>query len=554
MIKSYEITNFKAFLGSQYIPLRPITLVYGQNSSGKSSVLQSLLMLKQTIESVETPELLLVPKGPLVDLGGYREFINGHDVTRSFSFKASFPLKDLMELTTSPIVYALNTAKIECITMKIELAWDREINAVKLNALLFFVDGFHEPLFTCKSEKRKNIGRMYRSFGFFNQGPGSAIADSILRIDKLNKDHPFWVHLVEVSRKQLAQEPLNEIIHRKTVLTKRLDRVSAPEFRDLEDAAKKPTELRLEKELKEIETLINKISNYSLSDALMDIESVGRKTAILCRNFLPIGVIRQEGYEAKNATTLSEYLGPGYNSIFTAIPSIVVAAAKLLQMFLSKMIYIGPLRDYPERHYIFSGNLAAHVGKSGKMVPDILFKNKALLKQVNDQLESFGLDYSLEVSSISDNNSDLNDVFSLRLLDKRTQIQASILDVGFGISQVLPIIVQSMLSRNKTLCIEQPEIHLHPRLQADLGALFAKCIKEPFSNQFIVETHSQHMILRIQRLIRQKIISHNDIAVLYVDKTTKGSKCLELRLDQDGDFIDEWPNGFFEEGYKEIFS
>lgn len=143
-----------------------------------------------------------------------------------------------------------------------------------------------------------------------------------------------------------------------------------------------------------------------------------------------------------------------------------------------------------------------------------------------------------------------SDVFSLVLRDKNTEVKASILDVGFGISQVLPVIVQSMLSRGKLLCIEQPEIHLH---QASLGTMLAECIGEPFRNRFLIETHSQHLMLRLQRLIREGTLRSEDVAVYYVDRSPEGSKCLHLRLDQEGDFIDEWPSGFFEEGYEEIF-
>ncbi|MGH9425864.1 MAG: AAA family ATPase, partial [Terriglobia bacterium] len=74
MLREYQLTNFKAFAGPETIPIRPITLIYGPNSSGKSSILQSLLLLKQTLEeaNIATP---LLPKGKLVDLGDYREFI-----------------------------------------------------------------------------------------------------------------------------------------------------------------------------------------------------------------------------------------------------------------------------------------------------------------------------------------------------------------------------------------------------------------------------------------------------------------------------------------------
>jgi predicted ATPase len=163
------------------------------------------------------------------------------------------------------------------------------------------------------------------------------------------------------------------------------------------------------------------------------------------------------------------------------------------------------------------------------------------------------LGYELKVSSFTDGTSAISDLFALRLVDKDTGVNVSIQDVGFGISQVLPIIVQSMLSRNSTLLIEQPEIHIHPRLQAELGSLLAECIKPPFENQFIIETHSEHLMLRLQKLIRKGKLKPEDISVIYVDRGTEGSKCLHLRLDEEGDFIDEWPDGFFEEDFNEIF-
>lgn len=130
--------------------------------------------------------------------------------------------------------------------------------------------------------------------------------------------------------------------------------------------------------------------------------------------------------------------------------------------------------------------------------------------------------------------------------------------MGFGISQVLPVIVQSMLSRDNTIAVEQPEIHLHPRLQAELGSLLAECIRKPYANRFIVETHSEHLILRLQRLVRNGELNAHDISVLYVSRGDKdigeGSMVSRLELDDDGSFIDNWPDGFFEEGFKEMFA
>ncbi len=85
MFKELKLTNFKAFASPQTAKIKPITLIYGPNSSGKSSLIQSMLLLKQTLDSAEDANTLLLPKGNLTDLGGYPEFINGHDVNKPFA-------------------------------------------------------------------------------------------------------------------------------------------------------------------------------------------------------------------------------------------------------------------------------------------------------------------------------------------------------------------------------------------------------------------------------------------------------------------------------------
>ena len=225
----------------------------------------------------------------------------------------------------------------------------------------------------------------------------------------------------------------------------------------------------------------------------------------------------------------------------------------MLRGYLDNLVYIRPLRAYPERLYIFGGNNGEQVGQGGKNIADVLYTKPDVLNAVNKQFELFDLGYEIKISNFKDEEtSDLSDVFAIRLIDRYTKVNVSLLDVGFGISQILPVIIQSVLSRNKTIVIEQPEIHIHPRLQAQLGSLLAESVKS-FGNRFIIETHSEHLLLRLQKLIRNGELSHEDIAVVYVDRGKNGSQCLELRIDSEGDFIDEWPNGFFDEGFNEMF-
>lgn len=99
MLKAYQLKNFKAFAETPLIPIRPLTLIYGQNSSGKSSILQSLLLLKQTIDESDDPSTPLVPKGNLVDLGGFREFLHKHLKDEAFSVGLTLSAPDFYPFT-----------------------------------------------------------------------------------------------------------------------------------------------------------------------------------------------------------------------------------------------------------------------------------------------------------------------------------------------------------------------------------------------------------------------------------------------------------------------
>ena len=145
-------------------------------------------------------------------------------------------------------------------------------------------------------------------------------------------------------------------------------------------------------------------------------------------------------------------------------------------------------------------------------------------------------------------------------------------------TQLYNIALYCVLEGGNIRCIEQPEIHIHPRLQSELGSFIADCAdrwqdvkavtakqespQRP-GNQFIIETHSEHLILRLLRLIREttngelkegeKPLRPEDVAVIYAKPTEHGTELMELRISEDGDFIDKWPDGFFTERAKELF-
>ena len=91
----------------------------------------------------------------------------------------------------------------------------------------------------------------------------------------------------------------------------------------------------------------------------------------------------------------------------------------------------------------------------------------------------------------------------LVLIDKRSGTPVSHRDVGIGVSQVLPVLVSAYASSGKLIAIEQPEIHLHPGLQAELGDVVIESALGDAGNGFLIETHSEHLLLRIMRRMRQ---------------------------------------------------
>lgn len=546
MLREYQLTNFKAFAGPEKLPIRPITLIYGPNSSGKSSVLQSLLLLKQTLQEAEDPDTVLLPKGNLVNLGGYREFVHRHDVSQSFSFKVKLKLdeRELQEDFGKMVPKDFEFAPI--LELQVAFAYDKEESNVVLSSIDMFCGEDPSSLIRYRhldAAVDKDIDENSWEHEI------DSYDNTTLRREVINYEHKIWKKWWEEEVEKKISNNVKEAGQRIFM-----------EYKFHENRKKWQSgwpeilyKLRRDSKIESLIRLCEHFEDYSWDKAKADLSKYWIDSYMYCRGFLPVRSDDQylEDFPPSEVWKLSDVYKPKNPP---NISDMTILASDICRSLFEEMTYIGPLREYPERIYTFSGNTGTQVGKSGKMVPDILFKNPELLQRVNDRLKSFDLKYEFKVAKFTNaETGEMSDIFALQLVDEYTGVNVSLQDVGFGISQVLPIIVQSMLSRNTTLLIEQPEIHIHPRLQAELGSLLAECIKSPINNQFIIETHSEHLILRLQKLIRKGELKPEDISVIYVDRGAEGSKCLSLRLDKDGDFIDEWPDGFFEEDFNEIF-
>ena len=220
--------------------------------------------------------------------------------------------------------------------------------------------------------------------------------------------------------------------------------------------------------------------------------------------------------------------------------------------------YIGPLRQFPSRTYSFSGAVGSDVGLAGENLPDLLFAEPpSVLAALNRLASEMELGYRVKVRRSTDEAFDKT--FSIVLEETSTGTAVGINDVGFGVSQVLPILLQCVVKRSGLTLVEQPEIHLNPRLQARLGSIIARSVKRAKtgrlpSRQFVIETHSEQLLLRIGNCVKEGIIDKDDVSVLYVAKDHSGSRVHTMPLDDNGRLTRPWPdNEFFNDSFLELF-
>lgn len=251
-----------------------------------------------------------------------------------------------------------------------------------------------------------------------------------------------------------------------------------------------------------------------------------------------------------------KYLDENMLESISVLDCILNTMEQRIGLFTDKISYIGPLRNKLERTaYIADLKINSNVGSKGENTLQTILsmskkeddKEKQIAKytktNINKWLDEFDLAENIDTDYIGADN------YSLIIKNKYTGIKNNIVDVGVGTSQLLPIIVESVNSKNgSTLIIEEPETHIHPKAQSKLGDLFVECVKGT-GKKFIIETHSIFLVTQLQILIANKTIDANDIAVYYFEQDEDGSKAKRMNILDNGQFEKEWPSGFFDVHY-----
>jgi predicted ATPase len=458
MIQRIRLRNFKAFRDTRPIELKPITILAGPNSSGKTSIIQSLLLLKQTVESDE-PDVALNLDGRFLQFSSLAELTYGRPALKSCRVSYHLTLENLL----SP----------------------RLLRA-------------HYPGLRLDSRGRAVPVQSELRFSFKHQE--TAGGKTRLGLDRFEL----------LSRVGTTLGPRLTLIHR--------DR---------------RYQVKMEG------------AGIDIPKALADRRIAGATL----RHFHP-------------SLLLTESEDPDAHSAVLALHPIFQAPLSDLEGELKgRLHYLGPLREAPRRAYLHSGSQSAEIGQRGEYAAQILWLERddlvtfaplpgqapvdmPLKDAVADVFRRIGMNQPLTVQSI---RSVIYQVL-LGLPGTKRPKHVTVADVGFGVSQLLPVVVFGLRSpEDSLLLLEQPEIHLHPRLQANLADFLLMLASSGV--RLLVETHSDHLINRLRRRIaedRTNLLKHQ-VSILFVSATEKrGSVVTPLTVNEFG-AIENWPPDFLPE-------
>ncbi len=215
-----------------------------------------------------------------------------------------------------------------------------------------------------------------------------------------------------------------------------------------------------------------------------------------------------------------------------------------LEDLFTRILYLGPLRDNPRPHYIWNGKPPEGVGRYGEEMVSALFSSRLQSSDLDEHvpkwLQSLGLIHSYRLAPVPRTQKD----YEFLVTKHKGGPEVRLTDVGFGVSQVLPVLILCYYApEGSILILEQPEAHLHPKVQSELGDVLIDAVKNR-NLQIIVESHSEHLLHRLMLRTAEEGLSVDDTE-LYFCQIKDGTSGIEpLQVDEYGN-IGNWPQEFF---------
>ncbi len=449
MLTNLEISHFKSWHATGPMRLAPITALFGSNSSGKTSLLQLLLMLKQTVESSDRQRVLHTGDDrTYVDLGTFFDIVYAHQIPGSINLSLAWELEPALRVP-DPASLSLRP--------------------------LFTILELHFATSITGTEQAITVDRFAYEFQTGSTGESHR--------------YRFGMEQRPTANGQTRQE-YDLLI----------------EGYDLKRARGRPS------------ALPPPVKCYGFPDQVN-------------------AYYQNAGFLADLVLAFEEL----FNSVF----------------------YLGSLREHPQRDYTWGGERPQDVGRRGERAVDAMLatreqrtvkmgRGKRPTKTVEERvaiwMRDLGLIHDFSLHPIAENRKS----YEVRVRRKQRSPEVLITDVGFGVSQILPVITLCYYApEGSTIILEQPEIHLHPRVQAGLADVFIDAMKTR-NIQIILESHSEHLLRRLQRRIAEEELQPDQAALYFCTTDKQGASQLQpLDLDSFGN-ITNWPTDFFGDEFGEI--
>lgn len=542
LIKSLSLKNFKGFSEEVRIELRPITLLFGANSAGKSSVLQALQYVREILDRQNVNADRTLQGGEAVDLGGFLNLVNGRDPQKKVEISVE------MELGATSIPELVPDAFEDWQTSDKQVWWMYDTlqnirRAVKTVAIRLSI-GWNE-------QREQPIVQGYEI---------ATNGEWCLRITSSRDGRDAQMRLNHANPIFMVVAPDGD------ELLSLLDDFVNPE--DLAQPVERPEVSQPAKSPGRTSILPSLFS--AVQDAGMERPGDGLRAWLTgFRGALPrldqmLFIPAPGAKGAENVYMVRE---------FTAFLSwLTVGPALLLREQLGQMRYIGPLRRIPPRGLEVSLTKSDSAWSDGMAAWETLVTGgQDLVERVSDWMQSpakLGTGYAVTRKAYQEFDPNHPVPQPIGPIRKRAQLMDSAgltlqpQDVGVGISQVLPVVVAAQDGSASVVCIEQPELHIHPAIQVGLGDLFIDgAVNQGLS--FLIETHSEHLILRLLRRIREAAEMTSKVIDQPLSPALIGVYCLskrngavtidEIPVTKEGDFAKPWPQGFFDERGAELF-
>lgn len=554
MIQKISFTNYKAFDKGE-VKLKPITILLGANSVGKSSILQLILMLQQTSISKNYKSSLRL-HGENVSLGEIENIFKDKNTEKNIVLEFEFIDKKLVSLLKGELLEELTVSLLRPLSYLAHMNLNVKNEEISESNIFKFIDkrsrNIKKEIWDSKEGFLELINEIEKfkkqiKTGFRRENENNLFSDELRFI---TKDGSFITDLKETGIEKIYDflKEVKNIRNNTFSISFEILNIKS----NSEDVLK-IINISLKQEDKIILNFELDINNAKNGYKKLNIQSD------YCKDLVTSDKIRVEILKAISFdSTLFSCISSGmyrlrdmfighddeYSIPSSIIIQIISQAMDNIRLSFSKELinYVSPLRAHPKRYYFLDkANINTALDTlDGDSLTEILKENNIVKNKVNKWLNNFNL--SVNVSTLQDV------IHKLKI--KQNNLDLDITDVGFGISQVLPVIVQGFLSfENSLTIIEQPEIHLHPKMQADLADLFIDIVKvnRNAKKYLLIETHSEYLLKRLRRRISEnKNITADDVAIYFVHpKSTENNSGLieEKFISTEGAF--DWPKDFY---------